>query len=188
MRSYVRSLFTPSAIGQLIKVSLVGVVNTVVSLALFNIFLNLLGGTKTFDDGFNWEQFWAIALSFLIATFVSYLLNRRWTFQLAAAGEMRRETIHFVGINVGAWFATQLIVNGADWLWGPLTRTEQNLFYLLASALIIIPKFAGYRDIVFRKAIDAKTKAVSSLPAEALDPDREGISAHLPQSGEGEAA
>ncbi len=156
MKNYVRTLFTPHAIGQLIKVSLVGVVNTLVSLALFNVFLNLLGGTKTVAAGFNWEQFWSIALSFLIATFVSYLLNRRWTFQLSGPGELRRETVHFVGINIAAWVATQVIVNGADWAWGPLTRMQQNSFYLLASALIIIPKFAGYRDIVFRRAIEAK--------------------------------
>ena len=160
MSDYVKSLFTPDAIRQLIKVSLVGVVNTVFTFILFNIFLGLLGGTKTIDEGFNWEQFWAIALSFLIGTFVSYLLNRRWTFDLSEPGELRRETVHFVGINVAAWVATQIIVGGADMMWGPLTRTGQNFFYLFASGLIIVPKFAGYRDIVFRRAIDAKGEAV----------------------------
>lgn len=156
MSNYIRSLFTPSAIKQLIKVSLVGVVNTILTFILFNLFLGLLGGTKTTDEGFNWEQFWSIAFSFVIGTFVSYLLNRRWTFDLSEPGDLRRETMHFVGINVAAWAATQLIVGGADAVWGPLTRTEQNFFYLLASALIILPKFAGYRDVVFRKAIDAQ--------------------------------
>ncbi len=156
MSKYIRSLFTPTAINQLVKVSIVGVANTIVSFTLFNIFLGVLGGTKAVDEGFNWEQFWSIALSFLIATFVSYLLNRRWTFELSEPGEMRRETMHFVGINIAAWAVTQGIVGGADWLWGPLTRPEQNLFYLLASGLIILPKFAGYRDIVFRRAIDAQ--------------------------------
>ncbi|MCP4307066.1 MAG: GtrA family protein [bacterium] len=188
MRAYIRSLFTRNAINQLIKVSLVGVVNTVVSIALFNVFLNLFGGTKDADEGFNWEQFWAVALTFLIATFVSYFLNRRWTFKLAEPGDMRRETANFVGINVAAWLATQFVVSGGDWVWGPLSRTQQNGFYLLASALIIIPKFAGYRDIVFRKAISAKVAAADLLPAEASPPDPEGVPAHLPQRGEGEAA
>jgi len=162
VRSYVRSLFTPDAIRQLIKVSLVGVVNTIFTFILFNIFLGVLGGTKTVDEGFNWEQFWSIALSFLIGTFVSYLLNRRWTFDLSEPGEVRRETVHFVAINIAAWAATQMIVGGADLIWGPLTRLAQNLFYLLASGLIILPKFAGYRDIVFRKAIDAQKDPVPS--------------------------
>jgi hypothetical protein len=39
-------------------VSIVGVANTIVSFTLFNLFLGLLGGTKTVDEGFNWEQFW----------------------------------------------------------------------------------------------------------------------------------
>ena len=158
MKKYVKSLFTPKAIRQLIKVSLVGVVNTVVSFTAFNVFLSLLGGTKTVDEGFNWEQFWAIALSFVLGTIVSYLLNRRWTFELSQRGETRRETSHFFAINVAAWAVTQLVVGGADWIWGPLTRTQQNFFYLLASGIIIVPKFAGYRDIVFRKAIDAESE------------------------------
>ncbi|MDJ0953430.1 MAG: GtrA family protein [Acidimicrobiia bacterium] len=161
MSTYIRSLFTRTAINQLIKVSIVGVVNTIVSFTLFNVFLGVLGGTKTVDEGFNWEQFWAIAISFLIATLVSYLLNRRWTFQLSEPGEMRRETIRFIGINIAAWAVTQGIVGGADWVWGPLTRLQQNFFYLFASGLIILPKFAGYRDIVFRKAIDAQESAAT---------------------------
>jgi putative flippase GtrA len=175
LRRYLRSLVTPTAISQLIKVGIVGVANTVVSFALFNVFLGLFGGTKDVYDGFNWEQFWAIALSFLIATEVSYLLNRRWAFALREAGDTARETLHFVGINVVAWAITQSVVGGADWLWGPLTRVEQNLFYLLASVVIIVPKFAGYRDLVFRKAIRSQTPA-----AQAAEPDLESVAPHLP--------
>ncbi len=160
MKSYVKSLFTPSAIQQLIKVGLVGVVNTVVSFTLFNILLTLLGGIKTVDEGFNWEQFWSITISFAIATLVSYLLNRRWTFELTMAGDARRETTHFFAINFGAMVVTQAFVGGADWLWGPLSRFGQNVAYLAAAAAIVVPKFAGYRDIVFRRAIDAKAERV----------------------------
>jgi putative flippase GtrA len=159
LKNYIKSLFAPDALRQLVKVGLVGVVNTIFSFALFNVFLIVLGGTKTVDEGFNWEQFWSIALSFLIATFVSYVLNRRWTFRLSEPGEIRRESVNFVAINVVAWVLTQGVVGGADWLWGPLTRLEQNIFYLLAAVLIIVPKFAGYRDIVFRRAIDQKVMA-----------------------------
>ena len=165
MKNYVKSLFTPQAIKQLLKVGLVGVFNTIVSFTMFNVFLSMLGGTKTVDEGFNWEQFWAIALSFLIGTFVSYMLNRRWTFELSEQPEeLRRETTNFVLINVAAWAITQFIVGSADWLWGPLTRTQQNFFYLAASGFIIIPKFAGYWDIVFRKAIDAQTESELVIP------------------------
>jgi putative flippase GtrA len=158
MKSYLKSLFTPTALQQLVKVGLVGVINTAISFTLFNVLLTVLGGTKTVDEGFNWEQFWSIAISFIIATLVSYLLNRRWTFALKTAGDARRETANFFAINVVAWAVTQGFVGGADWLWGPLTRFEQNLAYLAAAAVIILPKFAGYRDIVFRKAIDAQTQ------------------------------
>jgi putative flippase GtrA len=76
LKNYIKSLFTPTALQQLVKVGLIGVVNTIVSFTLFNVFLSVLGGVKTVDEGFNWEQFWSVALSFIIAMFVSYLLNR----------------------------------------------------------------------------------------------------------------
>lgn len=157
MKNYVKSLFTPSAIRQLAKVGLIGVVNTVISFSLFNLFLTVLGGVKTVDEGFNWEQFWSVALSFAIATFVSYVLNRRWAFALEDPGDARRETANFFAINVVAWAVTQLFVSGADLLWGPLSRLGQNVAYLAAAIVIIVPKFAGYRDIVFRKAINAQS-------------------------------
>ncbi len=175
MNKYLRSLLTPTALKQLVKVGIVGVANTVVSFALFNLFLGVFGGTRTVYEGFNWGQFWAIALSFLIATEVSYILNRRWAFSLTDAGDTKRETAHFIAINVVAWAVTQGVVGGADGLWGPLTRMQQNFFYLLASLVIIIPKFAGYRDIVFRKALD-----FGSLPPDGLEPDLDGVASHLP--------
>lgn len=158
MKSYVKSLFTPTAIRQLAKVGLIGVVNTVVSFSLFNIFLTVLGGVKKVDEGFNWEQFWSVALSFAIATFVSYVLNRRWAFSLKDPGDAKRETTNFFAINLVAWAVTQLSVSGADVLWGPLSRLGQNIAYLAAAIVIIVPKFAGYRDIVFRKAIKAESE------------------------------
>jgi len=48
-----------------------------------------------------------------------------------------------------AWDLTTLLVNGANALQGPLNRTEANLAFLAAAVIIIIPEFAGYRDIVF---------------------------------------
>ena len=183
MGKYLRSLITPTAINQLVKVGIVGVANTIVSFVLFNVFLGLFGGTKTVADGFNWGQFWAIALAFLIATEFSYLLNRRWAFDLDAAGDTARETVHFIAINVAAWAVTQGIVGGADWLWGPLTRPQQNLYYLVATCLIILPKFAGYRDIVFRKAIGSQL-----LLAEGAESDLQGVAPHLPECGERQSA
>jgi putative flippase GtrA len=157
------------------KVGIVGVANTIVSFALFNLFLGVFGGTRTVYEGFNWGQFWAIALSFLIATEVSYVLNRRWAFDLSDAGDTARETAHFIAINIVAWAITQGVVGGADMVWGPLTRPQQNVFYLLASLVIIVPKFAGYRDIVFRKALGSR-----ALPTDGPEPDLDGVAPHLP--------
>ena len=194
MSRYIRSFLNPTAVNQIVRVGIVGVANTIVSFVLFNLFLGILGGTKTVDEGFNWEQFWAIALSFLIATQFSYVLNRRWAFDLTESGDTGRETLHFIGINLVAWAVTQGIVGGADLLWGPLTRPQQNVFYLFATGLIILPKFAGYRDIVFRKAIASQSPDVYqpepevALPAEAAEPDLESVTTHLPQGPDRKSA
>ena len=178
LKSYIASLFTSTAVQQMMKVGVVGVLNTVVSFAVFNLLLTVLGGTKPVDEGFNWEQFWAIAFSFMVATAFSYVVNRRWTFGLAGRNLMRRESARFLAINVGAWALTQVVVGGADALWGPLTRLGQNIAYLAAGVAIIVPKFAGYRDVVFRKSIDIATAIEDSFPAQASPPDAESVAGH----------
>ena len=126
LKTYIASLTTSTAIQQMMKVGVVGVLNTAVSFAVFNLLLTILGGTKPVDEGFNWEQFWAIAFSFVVATAFSYGVNRRWTFGLVGRGLVRRESARFLAINVGAWALTQVVVGGADALWGPLTATRSE--------------------------------------------------------------
>ncbi len=43
----------------------------------------------------------------------------------------------------------------AETLFGPLGTLGYNLALLFASGLLILPKLAGYRDIVFWKALEA---------------------------------
>jgi putative flippase GtrA len=87
---------------------------------------------------------------------MSYLINRRWTFELRDGRVSGRETAAFFGVNVVAYFASVAIVWGADMLFGPLTRLGYNLALIVAAGLLILPKLAGYRDIVFSRALDDK--------------------------------
>jgi putative flippase GtrA len=138
------------------------VVNTVVSLALFNIMLVLLGGSEDRSDGFDPRVFTAVAVAFALTTLLSYALNRRWTFELDVTGGSRAETVKFFAINGIALAVTQIVVTGGDALWGPWSPTELNIAYIGAAALIILPKFAGYRDVVFRRALDTRADAMNS--------------------------
>lgn len=160
MTRYLRSFLTRESAGQFMKVGVVGVFNTVTSFGLFNIFLAV-----------GWSWFWAVAWAFAITTFLSYLLNRRWTFRLD--GDVSgRETLHFYLVNLAAWGATEVILWVADTAWGPLSTAQANLAYVFSAIVILIPKFASYRDIVFRPALrlDQQSPAGSGQREEPVTP------------------
>jgi len=143
MKSYLKTLVHREAIGQMFRLVLIGSFNTVFTLSLSVVFREAVG----------MRDEWAVTAAWIIGTLVSYALNRRWTFSLSAAGANARETAHFFGVNIIAW----LLTVGAVWLagkWlGELTRLEFIAAQLVATGFIVIPKFAAYRDMVFRKSL-----------------------------------
>ncbi len=152
MRRYLASFMTKEAFSQFIKVGLVGVANTIVSFALFNLFL--------------WMGWWSVAavsVAFAITTFMSYLLNRVWAFEIKDGKVSSSETVRFYLINVAAWAGTAGTMWLAEALIGPLSTIAANVVYLITSIVILVPKFASYRDIVFGKAIEEQENS----PADA---------------------
>ncbi|MDX1449971.1 MAG: GtrA family protein, partial [Acidimicrobiia bacterium] len=91
MKSYLKTFMTREAFGQFAKLSIIGVVNTVVYFSLINIF-------RTLDV----PLFTRTTLSFAIATLVSYFLNRRWTFRIRQGWATAPETVKFFLVNVAA--------------------------------------------------------------------------------------
>jgi len=144
VNSYLKTFLNRESASQFIKVGTIGLLNTVVDFSLFNLLR--VGGVS---------RNWAITIAFAVATFVSYLLNRRWSFQLTDGRVSLRETINFYAINIVAWLVTIGIVQIADWIFGPLSLFGENVAKIAAVVVILIPKFAGYRDIVFRRALTA---------------------------------
>jgi len=143
MIEYVQSFFTRHALGQLGKLAIIGLVNTAVDFALFNVF----------RFQFDWPLAVAVSVAFVLATFVSYVLNRRWTFQLKDRWFKAGETGMFLIVNAVALAVTNGIVLGADAWFGPLGPIGANAAKVVAAAIILLPKFAGYRDVVFRRAV-----------------------------------
>ena len=143
MNGYLKTFRTRETFRQFMKTGMVGVVNTVVSFAIFNIM-----------RVFGLSVFWSITVAFALATLMSYVLNRRWSFRLGEGGESMPETAKFFIVNILAWAATQLFMWLADAWFGPLGRLGENVALLVASAIILLPKFATYRDLVFRSALD----------------------------------
>jgi putative flippase GtrA len=166
MKNYLKTFANSESLSQVIKVGIIGVLNTVVSLGLFKIFLLIFGGEAERGDGLEPPVVAATTLAFAITTLMSYILNRRWTFQLDESTGTKGETASFFAINGVALIVTNLVVSGANAIWGPLSDNQLTLAYVAAAGLIILPKFAGYRDVVFRKALHANANDGESATAE----------------------
>ncbi|HHC09298.1 MAG TPA: GtrA family protein [Actinobacteria bacterium] len=148
MKGYVASFLDRASLVRLVKVGIVGVGNTVVSFGLFNLFLRL--------------GMWSVAavsLAFAVTTFLSYLVNRAWTFELRDGRVSGRETLHFYLVNLAAWAATAGTMWLAERILGPLTTLAANGVYLAVSGVILLPKFASYRDLVFGEALAAEAES-----------------------------
>lgn len=140
--SYLRSFLTREAFGQFMRMVGIGVINTIVDFSLLNFFFAGLG----------WGELSSVTVALVIASLVAYVLNRRFTFRLGG-GLRVRETVAFVGVNVVALLLTNLLVWLAIERLGNLTQLELNVVKIVATGLILLPKFAGYRDFVFGRAI-----------------------------------
>ena len=151
MKRYLQSFMTGEAASQFLKVATIGVVNTICFFVVFNIL------RRTTEM----SRFWAITVAFALATMVSYVLNRKWTFDLKDGHVVFRETLTFYAVNVVAWAATEAIVALADEWFGPLSAVGENVALIFASGIILLPKFASYRDVVFRKAIRKQSGAAT---------------------------
>lgn len=160
MRNYLRSLTTRDAATRMVRMGVIGVLNTVAYFALFNV-LRLA----------EVSLFWSITIAFGVTTLGSYVLNRRWTFDLEHNSGGLGETARFFLVNVVAWAVTVALVTGAEAWFGPLGTLGENLASLVAAAIVIVPKFASYRDLVFHRELghwsDRTPVAGSKLSAPA---------------------
>jgi putative flippase GtrA len=154
VKRYLQTFANRTTAVQAVKVALVGVANTVVSITLFNVFLAL---------GISW--FVSVSMAFVLTTFMSYVVNRRWTFDLTDGRVSTSETASFFAVNGFAYLATIGIMGFAEALFGPLDTLGYNAALAVAAGLLILPKLAGYRDVVFSRALGER--AVGSAPAPA---------------------
>ncbi len=176
MNSYLKTFLTWETVGQFAKLAIIGAINTIAYFSLINLF-------RTLDI----TLFTRTTIAFAIATLISYFLNRRWTFQIRHGWASWRETVKFFMVNVGAWAITASIVLVADRNWGPLTRLEENVANVFAAGLILLPKFASYRDVVFRSALRREGRDPinrSGATPDGPQPDAQGVAAHFPQGSD----
>jgi putative flippase GtrA len=149
MRNYLESFLNRKTLVQFFRLGLIGGLNTVFFFVLLNVFRWVVGLTS----------FWSVTFAFAIATGMSYLLNRRWTFQIKEGYGSARESATFYVVNLIAWAVTAGLVQLAERLIGPLGPLELNAVSLLATGIILLPKFASYRDVVFRRSLESTDRS-----------------------------
>jgi putative flippase GtrA len=146
MKNYLRTFMNRESAAQITMVALIGLINTVVDFAVFNVLREIPV-----------PLYPSVAIALVVATAVSYLLNRRYTFKLYDGHVSVREAVQFLVVNVVALVVTLGIVWVAEQAFDPLSRLGENVAKVAAVVIILLPKFAAYRDVVFRKALDDRT-------------------------------
>lgn len=141
----------PTKVGvgkQIVRFGIVGALNTVVDLTVLNV---LIAATGTGRTGLMYAVYKSIA--FFCAVLNSYLLNRSWTFQRAAAKSQMVEGSQFLFISLlGA-----LVNVGSSWYvatytspaWGVSPRLWPSVAALVGTAFSLGFNFVGYKFWVF---------------------------------------
>jgi putative flippase GtrA len=138
MKSYIKTFLDKATGRQFATMATIGVVNTIMDFGLVKILL----------DYTPMDKYVVVTGSALLVTGLSYLMNKRITFGQSGLGELS-ESASFYLINFLSVGVTNLFVWGADLMIDEMTTNQVLLAKVFATGVILFPKFAGYRDVVF---------------------------------------
>jgi putative flippase GtrA len=142
MKAYLLSFFNRTSANQFMRLAMIGGLNTVLDFVLANVLKAGLGFSSQLS----------VVLAFTTATGASYLMNRRFTFLITGGKKSMRETAAFFLVNGIALAVTSGFVALAE-LWFGDNLAAFNGAKVAATVLVLFPKFAGYRDLVFRRSL-----------------------------------
>ncbi|MGH7141331.1 MAG: GtrA family protein [Minisyncoccia bacterium] len=135
--------------GEFIAFALVGILNTVVDLAVLNLLLFLFG-TGSHDNLY--APFKAIA--FLAAVANSYVLNK-WLVFRKGGKPKAKEPVLFLVVSIIGFFLNTIISTLVFNLLVPLNATSITLAAtvgaLVGSAAVFLWNYAGYKFVVFER-------------------------------------
>lgn len=133
---------------QFLRFAVVGVANTGIDFAVFNVLIRIFGVTKG-------EAIIPIKFAaFLAANINSYLLNKKWTFKDNTKGEGARKFSLYLTVSVvGALLnlsTVYLITTFIDPLFSLSPQLWANVANLVATGISLVWNFLGYKIIVFK--------------------------------------
>jgi putative flippase GtrA len=160
---------------EIMKFGLVGVLNTLINLAVFNALL-----IAVHDVGRVKANFVATA----VATVFAYVMNRYWTFKHRPSEHSRsREFLLFVFFNVVGLGIESALIGGTVYILGANTIVAVNIAKILGLVLGTIFRFWAYRTFVFKPPTpavadaEAFTAAVATAGTLGVDATLEQIEA-----------
>jgi len=160
---------------EIVKFGLVGVLNTLINLAVFNALL-----LAVHDVGRVKANFVATA----VATVFAYVMNRYWTFKhRPSEHSASREFLLFVFFNVVGLGIESALIGGTVYILGANTILAVNIAKILGLGLGTVFRFWAYRTFVFKPATaavadaEALTAAVATIGTLGVDATLEEIEA-----------
>lgn len=125
---------------EMTRFGIVGAVNTVLDVAVFNLVAFVLGAPVLA----------AKTVAAVVATTSSFLMNRHWSFAHRSRTGLRREYVLFVVVNVVALALSLLVLAVARYALDLRGVVELNVANLLATGVGTAVRFLSYRRFIWR--------------------------------------
>jgi putative flippase GtrA len=131
---------------EMTKFGIIGAINTAVDITILNLLLvQSVGPLK------------AKIVATVIATTLSYAMNRRWTFASRQRGKMHREYVLFFGLNAIGWIIQMTPIGFAKYGLGFSEQSLEladwvafNLANIIGTFFGMLFRFWSYRTFVFK--------------------------------------
>jgi putative flippase GtrA len=126
-----------------------------------------LGGAAVLHSSYHEEPLTAKAISISVATIVTYIGSRFWTFRHRENQALHRETVLFFTLNVVGLLIAELVIACTTYVLGFKDPIAYNLASLIGTGLGTIFRFYAYRKWVFLAPAELPAPAVMETPSYA---------------------
>ena len=128
-----------------------------------------LGGAAVLHSSYHLEPLTAKAISISVATVVTYVGSRFWTFKHRENQPLHRETVLFFALNVVGLLIAEAVIGCTTYVFGLKGAIAYNLASLIGTGLGTIFRFYAYRKWVFLAPAEPMVPA-AGMPVPAYAP------------------
>ncbi|HXC83920.1 MAG TPA: GtrA family protein [Trebonia sp.] len=132
-----------------------------------------LGGAAVLHGRYHQEPLTAKAVSISIATVVTYIGSRFWTFRHRENQALHRETVLFFALNLVGLIIAEVVIACTTYVLGFKDPIAYNLASLIGTGLGTIFRFFAYRKWVFLAPAAPQAPAVETATYAPWEPMRQ---------------